>query len=187
MSRTWRGTATPRTGARDGSVPEQRYTEAGGEHFVQENAMCFFDEKPRELDPHPLFEAVELEKIELAFMSEKPPNDGHKKNIIKPVHNRLGIGLAKPVGLRTTVHGAGVRRRLRQLRRHAARSAKAADAEDRGRDPRPGRVRRRRGRADRADASRSAPEQLNTTSTYKVPEPYVLYFPAGFKTPKPVT
>jgi hypothetical protein len=57
----------------DGSVPEQRYTEAGGEHFVQENAMCFFDEKERELDPHPLFEAVELEKIELAFMSSSSP------------------------------------------------------------------------------------------------------------------
>jgi hypothetical protein len=30
------------------------------------------------------------------------------------------------------------------------------------------------------------PEYLNTTSTYRIPEPYVLYFPTGFKTPKPV-
>ncbi|HEX3344297.1 MAG TPA: CAP domain-containing protein, partial [Polyangiaceae bacterium] len=34
----------------DGSVPEQRYTEAGGADMVLENASCFTDEQPRALD-----------------------------------------------------------------------------------------------------------------------------------------
>ena len=29
-------------------------------------------------------------------------------------------------------------------------------------------------------------EELSPKKTYHVPEPYVLYFPAGYKTPKPV-
>jgi uncharacterized protein YkwD len=169
----------------DGSVPEQRYTEAGGEHFVQENAMCFFDEKERELDPHPLFEAVELEKIELAFMSETPPNDGHKKNIIKPVHNRLGIGLSKPIGLKqpcmaqefVDAYGSygGIPKQ--------ARKRETLKIEGEIHDP---------VEFGGVGVGRIEPMQpisakkLNTTSTYKVPEPYVLYFPAGFKTPKPV-
>jgi uncharacterized protein YkwD len=170
----------------DGSVPEQRYTEAGGEHFVQENAMCFFDEKERELDPHPLFEAVELEKIELAFMSEKPPNDGHKRNIIKPVHNRLGIGLGKPIGLKqpcmaqefVDAYGSygGIPKQ--------ARKRETLKIEGEIHDP---------VEFGGVGVGRIEPMQpisakkLNTTSTYKVPEPYVLYFPAGFKTPKPVS
>jgi uncharacterized protein YkwD len=170
----------------DGSVPEQRYTEAGGEHFVQENAMCFFDEQQRELDPRPLFEAVELEKIELAFMSEKPPNDGHKKNIIKPVHNRLGIGLAKPIGLKqpcmaqefVDAYGSygGIPRE--------ANKRQSLKIEGEIHDP----VEFGGVGVGRIEPMQPiSAKQLNTTSTYKVPEPYVLYFPAGFKTPKPVT
>ena len=48
--------------------------------MVQENAACFFDATGRELDPDPVFLPEELEKIELAFISELPPNDGHKRN-----------------------------------------------------------------------------------------------------------
>ena len=83
----------------DGSVPEQRYTDAGGTHMVQENSACFFDGVSRELDPGPGYLAAELEKIESAFVTEVPPHDGHRQNILKPVHNRLGIGLARPKGL----------------------------------------------------------------------------------------
>ena len=35
----------------DGSVPEQRHTEAGGSDMVLENALCFTDEAKRTLDP----------------------------------------------------------------------------------------------------------------------------------------
>jgi len=170
----------------DGSVPEQRYTEAGGEHFVMENAMCFFDQQQRELDPHPLFEAAELEKIELAFLSEKPPNDGHRKNIIKPVHNRLGIGLAKPVGVPQpcmaqefvdaygSYSGLPSKARLRQTLKIEG------EVEDPVKFGGVG-----VGRIDPMKPISAA--KLNTTSTYKVPEPYILYFPSGYKTPKPVS
>src|SRR5690606_6268330 len=83
----------------DGSVPEQRYSEAGGTQMVQENAACFFDGVQRELDPDPRFSADELAKIETAFISEVPPADGHKRNILKASHTHLGVGLAKPVGI----------------------------------------------------------------------------------------
>src|SRR5262249_55215775 len=67
----------------DGSIPEERYTHAGGRYFVQENAACLFDAEQRKLDPSGEYTAVELEQIETAFMSEVPPNDGHKQNILK--------------------------------------------------------------------------------------------------------
>src|SRR5260370_22770462 len=83
----------------DGSVPELRYTRAGGDGMVQENAACFFDEKVRRLDPIPELSGEAIEKAEAAFMNEKPPHDGHRKNILTPWHNRLGIGLVQPVAV----------------------------------------------------------------------------------------
>jgi uncharacterized protein YkwD len=170
----------------DGSVPEQRYTEAGGEHFVQENAACFFDAEDRQLDPDPSFDAKLLEQIESAFMSETPPNDGHKKNIIKPVHNKLGIGLAKPVGIEQPC--------LAQEFVDAYGSYEAIPREARVRQPL-----RIAGEVNepvefggvgvgRIEPAKPTPaSELNQTSSYHVPEPTNLYFPAGFKTPKPVT
>ena len=170
----------------DGSVPEERYTEAGGDHFVQENAACFFDAKQRELDPNPSFVAAELEKVQIAFMSEKPPHDGHRQNIIKPVHNRFGVGLAKAVGLP-----------------NVCMSQEFVDAygeyDSLPRDGHAGQKLRIEGEVhDPVDfggigIARIPPpkpmsgEQLNNTSTYRVPQPDVLYHPAGFQTPKPVT
>ena len=81
----------------DGSVPELRYTRVGGNGMVQENAACFFDEKERRLDPNPLILPEAIEKTEAAFMGEKPPHDGHRKNILTPWHNRVGIGIVQPV------------------------------------------------------------------------------------------
>lgn len=60
----------------DGSVPEQRYSEAGGAHLVQENAACFFDGTARELDPNPMFDPVQLERIENALYDEQPRTTG---------------------------------------------------------------------------------------------------------------
>ena len=80
----------------DGSVPEQRYTEAGGTDKAQENVACLFDGVPRDLDPAPRFDPALLERLEQMFMDEVPPNDGHRRNILKPSHQRVGIGLAQP-------------------------------------------------------------------------------------------
>src|SRR5450432_4722149 len=52
----------------DGSVPEQRYSEAGGTDFVQENAGCLADGKARTLEALPHFTAQQLARVEHAFM-----------------------------------------------------------------------------------------------------------------------
>jgi uncharacterized protein YkwD len=84
----------------DGSIPEQRYTESGGTDMVFENAFCITDEKPRELDPALAIDPADIERAEDMFFNEVPPNDGHRKNILKKNHSRVGIGLAlaKPIG-----------------------------------------------------------------------------------------
>jgi uncharacterized protein YkwD len=170
----------------DGSVPEQRYTEAGGVHFVQENAACFFDGQVRELDPNPRFDPVLLEKIQAAFMAEVPPNDGHRQNILKPVHKKLGIGLAMPVGVdqpcmaQEFVDAYGEYDELPRKAKVGDRitvSGEIAEPVEFGGIG-----------IGRIDAPKPlSAEHLNSTSVYRVPEPYVLYFPAGFKTPKAVS
>lgn len=169
----------------DGSVPEQRYTEAGGEDMVQENAACFFDGQRRKVDPNPRFDAAALEKIESAFMNETPPNDGHRKNILKSTHNLLGIGLAKPVGIsqpcmsQEFVDNYGSYGRLP---RHARVGQTITVKGMLDHPVQFGGV----GLARIEPAHPLTAEHLNSTSVYAVPAPYALYFPAGFKTPKPV-
>lgn len=169
----------------DGSVPEQRYTEAGGTHLVFENAECFFDGTRRELSRSPGYKAVELEKLEAAFMAETPPNDGHRQNILKPRHNKFGAGLALPAGLATPCmsqefvdeYGSydGLPRRARvgqpvSVRGELRSPAKFAAV----------------GVARIERAKPLTVEHLNSTYTYPMPAPFVLYSPPGFKTPKPV-
>lgn len=169
----------------DGSVPEERYTEAGGEHFVQENAACFFDGKERELDPAPMFLPSALAEIERAFIDEKPPHDGHRKNILKPTHTGVGIGLAQPKGVRQpcmTQEFVDVRGRYAPLPRKA-RVGEGVVVEGEVDEPvifggvGLSRIEPRQART---------PDDLNRTSTYPIPPPYVTYFPEGYQTPKPV-
>jgi hypothetical protein len=166
----------------DGSVPEQRYTEAGGTDLVRENAACFFDGKVRELDPNPMFERSELEKIELAFISEVPPNDGHRKNILEPTHTRGGIGLAKPLGIpqacmaQELVGAFGEFDSLPETAKPSSKLRVAGEVHEPvtfggigvKRLPKP--------------KPRTAAD-LNQTSSYPVPAPDTLYFPKGYVTP----
>lgn len=170
----------------DGSVPEQRYTEAGGTDFVQENAACFFDGETRQVEPNPTFEAVQLEQIEAAFMAEVPPNDGHRKNILKPVHKLLGVGLAKPVGVsqpcmsQEFVDDYGDYEALPATAKPGQKITVAGAVQD------PVEF----GGVGLSKIDPQAPisaAKLNSTNVYNVPEPYVMFFPAGYKTPKPVT
>lgn len=87
----------------DGSVPEQRYTDAGGADMVLENALGFTDEKRRTLDPSPKIDPKAIEKSEAQFFDEQPPNDGHRKNILKTTHTRVGIGVAQPISTATEI------------------------------------------------------------------------------------
>lgn len=169
----------------DGSVPEERYTAAGGRQFVQENAACFFDAVNRPLDASPTYSPAELEKVEGAFMAEVPPNDGHKQNILKKWHNRMGVGLAKPAGItqlcmsQEFVDDYGS---FDDLPKHA-HAGQTIKVSGEVRAPvKFGGV----GVARIEPARPRTAEELNKTYTYTVPDPFVLYFPKGYKTPKPV-
>jgi hypothetical protein len=169
----------------DGSVPEQRYTEAGGEHLVHENVTCFIDGKERLLAKDPAFAPEELEAAERTYMDEKPPNDGHRRNILIPTHNRLGVGLAKADGLAQVcvaqefVDAYGEYDPLPKTARAGARIVVA------GRVVEPavfGGV----GIAKGPLPAELYPSDLNSTSTYAMPEPYATYFPKGYVTPREV-
>lgn len=170
----------------DGSVPEQRYTEAGGVHFVQENSGCYFDGQERELDKNPEFDPVFIEKMQSAFIDEVPPNDGHRRNILKPVHNFVGIGLAKAAGVSQPCMAQeflDVYGEYEDLPKTAKLGSKIKVAGEVDAPVKFGGV----GIARIAPAEKLTAKHLNTTYTYRIPQPYELYFPAGFKTPKPVT
>jgi uncharacterized protein YkwD len=173
----------------DGSVPEQRFTEAGGADMVLENASCFTDEQRRTLDREALVDRSNVEQAEDMFFHEQPPNDGHRKNILKPWHKRVGIGVAQPVATPTeipvpcfsqefvdafgtygpippaaqvggTVHVEGA---------IAAPATFAGVGLARVDTPRPLGV-----------------SDLNRRRSYPVPAPYQMYWPPGFQTPIPV-
>lgn len=169
----------------DGSVPEQRYTEAGGSDFVQENVACLFDGVPRELDPSPRFDPEKLEELQKMFMDEVPPNDGHRRNILKPGHHRVGIGLSQPAAVNQPclaqefVDDWGD---YSELPHEAARRVTLHVAGEIREPLRFGGV--GIGRIDLPEPK--AAKALNATSVYRIPSPDTLYFPPGFKTPKPV-
>jgi uncharacterized protein YkwD len=169
----------------DGSVPELRYTEAGGTGLVMENVGCLADANSRELDPDPTIDPAHIEKIEYSFMNEEPPHDGHRRNILAPRHTAVGIAVSAPKGLDfacmaeefvddygemdaipkrakvgQTIHVTG---ELKQPAVIAGVGLSRTDA------PRP----------------RGAVE-LNQTGSYSIPRPFVTYFGKGFKTPRPV-
>ena len=169
----------------DGSVPEQRYSEAGGSDFVQENAGCLADGKSRKLDVAPRFEQAELDRVQRAFMDEKPPHDGHRKNILKPRHTGFGVGVAKPSGVgiacmsQEFVDDYGDYATLPKSARAGDMLTIAGDVKGIVTFGGVG-----IGRIDPQAPLTAA--YLNTTYTYAVPSPSELYFPKGFVTKKPV-
>jgi uncharacterized protein YkwD len=74
-----------------GRKPWQRYSEAGGTCNVGEN-LCFSGGNSQSTDH--LFSSAEIESLHVAFMDEKPPDDGHRLQILRPEHNKLGVGLS---------------------------------------------------------------------------------------------
>ena len=169
----------------DGSVPEQRYSEAGGSDFVQENAGCLADGKVRKLDAVPRFEAAQLERVERAFMDEKPPHDGHRKNILKPSHTGFGVGVAKPSGVELACLSQEF---VDDYGEYAAlpKAARAGDVVHIEGDVK-GNIAFGGVGVGRIDLEQPlSAAYLNTTYTYAVPAPSELYFPKGFVTKKPV-
>jgi len=166
----------------DGSPPEQRYTEAGGTDMVMENVGCIADAKHRELDESPRYSAASLEKIEKAFMSEVPPADGHKRNILTHRHTSLGVGLAKPRGIDAVCM---VQEFVDDYGEYAAIPKKAKKSDKikiSGKVASPATI--AGVGLSRVPLPRPMKaEDLNKTSGYAIPPPYVNFFPKGYKTP----
>lgn len=173
----------------DGSVPEQRHSEAGGADMVLENASCMDDLKKRELDPDPLVDEADVAHAEHLFFDEVPPNDGHRKNILKPHHTRVGIGIAQP---RSTAQEIAVPCFTQELvdgygtyTAIPARATVGTVVHVEGTISAPatfGGV-----GVARVDAPKPiAPSEANKRRSYLVPPPYQMYWPKGFVTPVPV-
>jgi uncharacterized protein YkwD len=74
-----------------GRKPWQRYTEAGGTHMDGENLAAMWGTCKSRVGT---FAASEIASMEMSFMAEKPPHDGHRVQILRPDHNKLGVGLS---------------------------------------------------------------------------------------------
>jgi uncharacterized protein YkwD len=73
-----------------GEKPYQRYAFAGGYDHVSENA--FGEWSSAKYNDESSSISSMMEAGHNTFMSERAPNDGHKKNIINKFHNFVGIG-----------------------------------------------------------------------------------------------
>ncbi|AKV02152.1 hypothetical protein AKJ09_08815 [Labilithrix luteola] len=173
----------------DGSVPEQRYTDAGGADMVLENALCFTDEKKRTLDGQPRIDPAQIEKAESQFFDEVPPNDGHRRNILRPSHTHVGIGVAQPLATATELavpcfthefvdaygtYGSLPKRAKVGATVHVSGTL-AANAEPTG-----------VGVARAALPKPLEASELNKRRSYPVPKPFQVYWRPGFVTPIPV-
>jgi len=173
----------------DGSVPEQRYTEAGGVDVVMENTSCFADAAARALDGSPRIDRKNIELAEDMFFHEKPPNDGHRQNILKPWHKKVGVGIAQPVTTPTEIPVPCIAQEfIDTLGTYAPapRTLRVGDAlhVDGAIDP-PATF-AGVGIA-RIDAPQATPVSvLNARRSYPVPAPYEMLWPPGYKTPIPV-
>ena len=170
----------------DGSVPEQRHTEAGGVDMVLENALGFTDEKVREVDPNARLTKTQIERAEEMFFNEVPPNDGHRRNILKPLHTKVGIGIAQskesakelavPCFVQEFTDSYGTYAPLPKT----AKVGQIIHVEGKLKDGvRPSGV----GLARVALPKPMTPSDLNKRRSYPVPKPYQMYWGPGFVTP----
>jgi uncharacterized protein YkwD len=170
----------------DGSVPEERMTRAGGSDFDMENALCFTDMKERTLDGKPMIEAAQIEKSESMFFNEVPPNDGHRQNILKPFHKRVGIGVSQPLSTATEIAVPCFSQEFIDPYGTYAPIPKAthvgATLHVSGEIHAPAKF------AGVGMSRIEAPKpitvaELNTRRSYPIPQPYQMYWPKGYKTP----
>lgn len=96
---------------RQGRKPDQRYSEVGGSGAVFENVYTNHDipfaghQIP--LASRQVFPGTEIEKAQDWFLHQVPPRDGHRRNLLDPNHNGVGIGISLSIdrkyGSRITV------------------------------------------------------------------------------------
>jgi uncharacterized protein YkwD len=170
----------------DGSVPEQRMTAAGGADMVLENASCFVDEQARTLDPNPTIEPRDIERAEAMFFNEVPPNDGHRRNILKPQHKGLGVGVAQTVATATEVPAPCFAQEFTDP--YGTYAPLPAKMKVGGKLHVEGSIRAPAIPAGvglaRLDTPKAMPvAELNRRRSYPVPSPFQMYWPKGFVTP----
>lgn len=168
----------------DGSVPEQRYTEAGGEDAMFENVGCFVDGVAQPLALGATYASEGLDGFERAFMDEVPPHDGHRRNILSRAHTAVGVGVAQVEGSRIPCvaqefvddHGSY---------EPVPRKASVGDfIEIRGQLRPPAElVLVGIGRLDKPQPREA--RELNETRDYLVPDPYEAWFPRRPTSPFP--
>jgi hypothetical protein len=83
-----------------GLSPYMRYSFAGGDHGISENAAAW--SAKYSFNERALYEMVR--RTQDAMMAETPPRDGHKKAILDPHATHAGIGLAWEGGEFRLVH-----------------------------------------------------------------------------------
>ncbi len=173
----------------DGSVPESRMTKAGGADLVLENASCFTDEQHRSIDTHAPIDPKEIAHTESMFFHEQPPNDGHRKNILKPWHVRVAIGVAQPRATPTEIPVPCVAQEFLDDYGTYAPLPATAHVGDRIRvegslraPAKPVGV----GLARVDYPEPLTPDDANARRTYPIPQPYQMYWTPGFVTPIPV-
>jgi len=74
-----------------GEKPYHRYAFAGGKDNISENASASW-KSGGAYKQSIATQSRLMHQAHNRFMAEKAPNDGHKKTIIDPVHNYVGIG-----------------------------------------------------------------------------------------------
>ena len=84
----------------DGMPPYMRYSLAGGNHGVSENAAAW--SANYRFSDRALYEMAR--RSQDAMMAEAPPHDGHKRTILDPHATHVGIGLAWERGEFRLVH-----------------------------------------------------------------------------------
>jgi uncharacterized protein YkwD len=83
---------------RAGWKPYMRYSVAGIRSFTSENIWSLWSTN---LNTSPASLWNEIQAGHRGFMSERPPNDGHRQSILNPRQTHVGIGLAiDPHGIR---------------------------------------------------------------------------------------
>lgn len=77
-----------------GKKPSQRYTESGGTSAVSENLALLWTSETAPITTDKIYSQNNIRKMQKMFMDEVPPEDLHRVNILRPEHNKVGIGLS---------------------------------------------------------------------------------------------
>jgi uncharacterized protein YkwD len=178
----------------EGKLPDQRYSELGGTDYVRENIYLQSRGKNAgpgrfELVANATFSRRELEDIEAAYFNEVPPNDGHRRNILRPEHTHVGVGLSRAESAAgetlsnsqefvdryaETVEPLPGAASVGSLVTVAGRTAPGASLKG---------ISLARGPVPRS----MTVEELKATRKYNVPAAFVTYWPEPYESPIPVS